>query len=129
MKYRTNVIWQWQKAALPGPAEKGTVGAGSAQANAPTSLHFFLLAPEHGGVFSQEKGLCWKDMTQRWKTVMELPVSTLPPSLAGPELCNKVVGIYGFTLLLICYYYSKETINFNFPPPPPQEASEGKSRF
>lgn len=47
---------------------------------------------------------------------MELAVNTLPPSLAGPELCNKVVGVHGFTLLLICDYYSRETINFNFPP-------------
>lgn len=45
---------------------------------------------------------------------MELAVNALPPSLAGPELCNKVVGVRGFTLLLICYYYSRETINFNF---------------
>lgn len=41
MKYRTNVIWQRQKAALPGPAEKGTAGAGSAQANAPTYPSLF----------------------------------------------------------------------------------------
>lgn len=54
---------------------------------------------------------------------MELAANTLPPSLAGPELCNKVVGVHGFTLLLMCYYYSRETINFNFPP-----SSRGKQR-
>lgn len=41
MKYRTNVIWQRQKAALLGLAEKGTAGAGSAQANTPTSPTLF----------------------------------------------------------------------------------------
>lgn len=41
MKYRTNVIWQRQKAALPGLAEKRTAGAGSAQANAPTPPTLF----------------------------------------------------------------------------------------
>lgn len=59
---------------------------------------------------------------------MELAVNALPPSLDGPELCNKVVGVCGFTLLLICYYYSRETINFDFFFPP-QEGREGKSRF
>lgn len=56
---------------------------------------------------------------------MELAVNTLPPSLAGPELCNKVVGVHGFTLFLICYYYSRETINFNFFSPPPKRQAKG----
>lgn len=51
---------------------------------------------------------------------MELAVNALPPSLDGPELCNKVVGVCGFTLLLICYYYSRETINFDYFFSPPR---------
>lgn len=45
---------------------------------------------------------------------MELAVTVLPPTLAGPELCSTVLGAQGFTLLMVCYYYSRETINFNF---------------
>ena len=45
---------------------------------------------------------------------MELAVTVLPPSPVAPELCNTVAGAQGFTLLVVCYYYSRETINFNF---------------
>jgi len=64
MKYRTNVIWQRQKAALPGPAgNEDRWGWQRPGQCTHTPLRFFLPAPGPRGVFSQEMGPCWKNMS------------------------------------------------------------------